>query len=327
MKRTTVFAALAVLVAASPALAQEGFGRGEMGERGERGFDRRNDFKPPDLPGPELSGPPDSATIAPVLNLTPQQAARYVAARDSFMAATKVERDSAQTLQRLMYGKLDQGDRAAALFYVEPLQKIGKDLKQQQDTFEDRLGTFLSGDQMKAYRDWRKQQDKAAEEQAKQEAARWRMPGFMGGGGPALEAKSFVNSDGLPQPAAGSQAVRVGRSVYVTSQMAVNDAGHLVGAGDLHAQAVQAFTNLERVLGAARALPEDVVRLTIYVVNYKPEDLATIRTAGVAYFAARNPPVITVLGVQSLAREGALISVEATAVHGNSFHPADHPAK
>ena len=93
MKRTTVFAALAVLVAASPALAQEGFGRGEMGERGERGFDRRNDFKPPDLPGPELSGPPDSATIAPVLNLTPQQAARC----RLHAAAARVRRISAST--------------------------------------------------------------------------------------------------------------------------------------------------------------------------------------------------------------------------------------
>ncbi len=323
MKRTTVFAVLAVLVASSPALAlaQEGFGRGEMGERGERGPGRRNDFKPPDLPGPELNGPPDSATIAPVLHLTAQQAARYVAARDSLMAATRVERDSAKALERLMYNKLDGGDRAAALFYVEPLQQLDKDLKKQQEKFEDHLADFLSGDQMNAYRDWRKQQDKAAEEKAKQEAVRWRTPGFAGGGGPALEPKTFLNTGALPQPAAGSQAVRVGRSVYVASQVAVDDAGNVVGAGDLHAQAVQAFTNLTRVLGAARALPEDVVRLTIYVVNYTPADLATIRDAGAAYFAARNPPVITVLGVQSLSREGLLIAVEATAVHGNSFQP------
>jgi enamine deaminase RidA (YjgF/YER057c/UK114 family) len=326
MNRTTMFVALAVLVAVSPALAlaQEGFGRGEMGERGERGYDRRGEFKAPDLPGSELDGPPDSATIAPVLNLTLQQAARYVAARDSFMAATRVERDSARALERLMYAKLDQGDRGAAMFYVEPLQKLGKDLKQRQDKFEDQLHDFLSGDQIKAYQDWRKQQDKAAEDQAKRDAERWRTAGFGGGGGgPALEAKTFLNARGLPQPDAGSQAVRIGRTVYVASQIALDDAGRLVGGSDLHAQAVQAFTNLLRVLGAAKVLPEDVVRLTICVVNYSPDDLATIREAGAAYFAARNPPVITVLGVQSLARAGALISVEATAVHGNSFQPPD----
>jgi enamine deaminase RidA (YjgF/YER057c/UK114 family) len=324
MKQTMVLTALAVALASPHVLlAQGGFGRGEMGERGERDFGRRSEFSAPDLPGPELDGPPDSATIAPLLNLPPTQAARYVAARDSFMAATTVERDSAKTLERLMYGKLDGGDRAAALFYVEPLQKIGKDLKKQQDKFEDRLRDFLSGDQMKAYREWRKQQDKQAAEAAKREAERWRMPGFAGGGGPALEPKTFLHSPGLPQPAAGSQAVRVGRSVYVADQVAVDDAGNIVGPGDLHAQAVQAFTNLTRVLGAARALPEDVVRLTIYVVGYQPDDLAAIREAGAAYFAARNPPVITVLGVQSLSREGLLIAVDATAVHGNSFQPPD----
>ena len=322
MKQTTVFAALAVLVAAAPALllAQQGF---ERGERGEQDFSRRSDFKAPNLPGAELIGPPDSATITPVLNLTPAQAARYVAARDSFMAATKAERDSAHTLERLMYNKLDQGDRAAALFYVEPLQKLGKDLKQQQDKFEDRLQDFLSGDQMKAYRQWRKQQDKAAEAKASQEAARWRVMPFGGGGGPALEPKSFVNTRALPQPLAGSQAVRVGRSVFVASQVAVDDAGAIVGRGDLHAQAVRAFSNLTRVLAAARALPEDVVRLTVYVVDYKPDDLALIRDAGAAYFTAHNPPVITVLGVQSLSRDGLLIAVDATAVHGDSFQPPD----
>jgi enamine deaminase RidA (YjgF/YER057c/UK114 family) len=324
MKRTMVFAALAMLVASPTVLwAQGGFGRGEMGERGERNFGRRSEFSAPDLPGPELDGPPDSATIAPVLDLTPAQAARYVAARDSFMAATKVERDSARTLERLMYGKLDGGDRAAALFYVPLLQKLGKDLKKQQDAFEDHLKDFLTGDEVKAYRDWRKQQDKQAEEQAKREAERWRMMPFAGGNGPALEPKTFLDSPGLPRPAAGSQAVRVGRSVYVADQVAVDDAGNIVGPGDLHAQAVQAFHNLTRVLGAARALPEDVVRLRIYVVGYKPDDLAAIREAGAAYFAARNPPVITVLGVQSLSREGLLIAVDATAVHGNSFQPPD----
>jgi enamine deaminase RidA (YjgF/YER057c/UK114 family) len=222
----------------------------------------------------------------------------------------------------MMYQKLDNGDRGAALFYAEPLQDLGKDLKKQQDKFEDQLRDFLSGDQIKTYREWRKAQDKAAEQKAREEAARWRTSGFgggfAGGGGSreALEPKTFLDSHGLPQPDAGSQAVRIGRTVYVSSQVAVDDSGNIVGGNDLHAQAVQAFANLMRVLGAARALPEDVVHLTIYVVDYRPDDLQTIREAGAPYFAARNPPVITVLGVQSLSRQGALIAVEATAEQG-----------
>jgi len=103
----------------------------------------------------------------------------------------------------------------------------------------------------------------------------------------------------------------------VSSQAGVDDAGNVVGPGDLRAQAERAFANLTRVLAAARALPADVVRLTIYVVGYRPEDLETIRQAGAAYFPSRNPPVVTVLGVESLWRDGLLIALDATAVQGS----------
>lgn len=291
---------------------------GGVGGRGmgDVGLGRRAEGSAPKLPGPELEGPPDSAAIRPVLDLTPEQAAAYTAARDSFMAATRTERDSAYALQDLMYQKLDGGDRAAALFYAERLRRVGQWLKEQQDRFEKGLSAWFTGDQMKAYREWRKDQDRAAEAAAKDEAVRWRIMPF-GMDRPTAEPKSFVNEPRLPRPDAGSQAVRVGRTVYVTTQFAVDEAGNIVGAGSLRAQAEQVFANLTRVLGAARVLPQDVVRLTIYVVDYRPEDLEVIKSAGAAYFPERDAPVVTVLGVQSLAREGLLIGVEATAVEGS----------
>ncbi len=315
--RRMILATATVLLAAWPtmALGQMG-GLGGRGGMGEQGFGRRAEGSAPKLPGPELEGPPASATIRPVLNLTDEQARSYAAAYDSFMVATKAQRDSAHTLQDVMYQKLDGGDRAAALFYAERLQRLGETLKVRQDKFEDQLAEFLSGDQMKAYRRWRKAQDQAAETKAKEDAARWRMMPF-GMDRPAAEPKTFVDDTGLPRTDAGSQAVRVGRTVYVSSQVAVDDSGNVVGAGDLRAQATRAFANLTRVLGAARALPGDVVRLTIYLVNYRPEDLDTIRQTGAAYFPDGSAPVVTVLGVQSLSRAGLLIAVEATAVQGS----------
>ena len=56
------------------------------------------------------------------------------------------------------------------------------------------------------------------------------------------------------------------------------------------------------------------MRLTIYVVNYDPKDLAAIRDAGGAYFSGRDAPAATILGVQSLTQPGLLIAIEATAV-------------
>ena len=111
-------------------------------------------------------------------------------------------------------------------------------------------------------------------------------------------------------PALGSQAVRVGRALYVTGQLGVDSTGALVGS-DLRSQAERAFANLSAVLQAAGATLRDVSALTIYVVNFRSADLETIRTAGAAYFGP-NAPVATVLGVQSVGRDGALISIGAT---------------
>jgi enamine deaminase RidA (YjgF/YER057c/UK114 family) len=105
----------------------------------------------------------------------------------------------------------------------------------------------------------------------------------------------------------------LGREVYVSGMLGIDSTGKVV-EGDLAAQARQAFTNLSSALATVRSGPADVLRLTIYVVNFDPKDVEIIRTAGLAYFSGRNPPVVTVVGVQSLSRPGALVSVEATAL-------------
>jgi enamine deaminase RidA (YjgF/YER057c/UK114 family) len=288
---------------------------------GDGMFGRRAESAAPKLPGPELDGPPDSSTIQPVLSLTPEQALRYAQARDSFMLATKVQRDSAHATQKVMNERLNAGDRVAALFYAERLQQLGKALRNAQNKFEDRLSPVLSDAQVKAYRAWRKEQDLAAEAKQREQAGRWReMPfGFDRPFGPTVDEKVVVDDRTLPRPGVGSQAIRVGRTIYISGQVAVDSAGAIVG-DDLRTQATRAFANLTSVLAAAGALPSDVVRLTVYVVGWRPEDLAIIHEAGAAYFPGRNPPVTTILGVQTLAREGLLIAVEATAADaGNGF--------
>ena len=73
--------------------------------------------------------------------------------------------------------------------------------------------------------------------------------------------------------------------MFVANQLGVDSTGALAGA-DLRAQAARAFANLEAVLQAAGAAPRDVASLTIYVVNYRPADLAIIREAGTAFAVA-----------------------------------------
>jgi len=272
----------------------------------------------PKLPGVELEGPLDSASAPGVLQLNEEQARRYAQAYDSFMVATRPQRDSAAATIAKMNERLEQGDRAAALFYVERLQEIGRHLKDRQDRFEDNLKKFLTGDQVKAYRRWRDGQQQAIERKQREDAVRWQEAAFVGFGGGARAGSGTADiktpvapAPGVAAPSLGAQALRVGRALYVTGQLGSDSTGALVGT-DLRSQAVQAFANLTAVLKAAGSAPRNVVSLTILVVNYRPADEATIREVGAAYFGA-NAPIATVVGVQSLAREGALVSIGATA--------------
>ncbi|MGH7569887.1 MAG: RidA family protein [Gemmatimonadales bacterium] len=147
-------------------------------------------------------------------------------------------------------------------------------------------------------------------------------PGGGGGGpsgfrGPEPERARYINPGTLAALDGFTHAVRVGPNVYVSGQVALDSTGRSVGAGDLRAQAAQAFANLATVLRIAGATPAHVTKLTIYVVNYRPGDFDRIREAAPEFFPQRNPPAGVVVGVQSLPLEGLLLAVDA-----NAFVPA-----
>ncbi len=131
----------------------------------------------------------------------------------------------------------------------------------------------------------------------------------------------YINPGTLAALPGFTHAVRVGATLYISGEVALDSTGQLVGPGDLRAQARQAFANLAFVLKIGGATPADVAKLTIYVVNYSPRDFAAIREAGAEFLPARNPPAGIVVGVQSLPLEGMLIAVDATAVVRAMFQP------
>ena len=156
-------------------------------------------------------------------------------------------------------------------------------------------------------------------------------PGFgsgamRGGPPPGLEPARprYVNPGTMAALEGFTHAVRVGNTIYVSGEVALDSTGRLVGPGDLRVQARQAFANLAFVLRSAGATPADVAKLTIYVVNYSPADFQIIREAGAEFFPQRNPPAGIVLGVQSLPREGLLIAIDATAVVRGLFPERPH---
>ena len=136
-------------------------------------------------------------------------------------------------------------------------------------------------------------------------------------------ATRYINPGTLAALPGFTHAVRIGATLYVSGEVALDSTGELVGRGDLSTQAAQAFHNLTTVLRIGGALPADVAKLTIYVVNYSPGDLDRIRDAAPDFFARRSPPAGIVVGVQALPQEGLLIAVDATAIVRAMVLPRD----
>lgn len=104
------------------------------------------------------------------------------------------------------------------------------------------------------------------------------------------------------------------RTLHLAGQVAWDNAGELVGPGDLAAQAAQVFRNLREVLAKCGMTPSDVVRLRTYVVDYSPDKLPVIGAAINDFYGGATPAANTLLGVAALAMPDFLIEVEATAV-------------
>jgi enamine deaminase RidA (YjgF/YER057c/UK114 family) len=109
-------------------------------------------------------------------------------------------------------------------------------------------------------------------------------------------------------------AAKPGTILWVSGQTAQNAKGELVGKGDLKAQVNQAWENVRLALAGSGATFQDVVKVTTYVVNYKPSMRDDLRAARLKFMGDAKPPAATLVGVQSLASDEWLVEIEVTAV-------------
>ena len=98
--------------------------------------------------------------------------------------------------------------------------------------------------------------------------------------------------------------------VYVAGQVPVDETGAIV-EGDAEAQARQVLANLSRVVAAAGASLDDVVKTTVYLIDLA--DRAAVGRVRAEVFGD-PPPASTLLVVQSLADPAFLVEIEAVAV-------------
>jgi enamine deaminase RidA (YjgF/YER057c/UK114 family) len=130
---------------------------------------------------------------------------------------------------------------------------------------------------------------------------------------------TLLDPEGLPQvPTHRQVSVATGsRLVFLAGQVAWGADGRTVGEGDLAAQVEQCYLNVATALAAAGASFDDVVKLTLYFVDWTPDKLA-IAGEGIARAAETLGitalPPLTGIGVAALAEPGLLVEVEAIAV-------------
>jgi reactive intermediate/imine deaminase len=124
----------------------------------------------------------------------------------------------------------------------------------------------------------------------------------------------FINPPTLTTPPGYTQVVTVtnGQTIFISGQVALDAAGALVGAGDFAAQARQVFENLQAALVAAGASFVDVVKISIYVLDFA--NLPVLREVRDAYVNTERPPASTAVQVSRLAREEFLLEIDAIAV-------------
>ena len=124
-----------------------------------------------------------------------------------------------------------------------------------------------------------------------------------------------INPDGLSKNPSFSQVVTTkgnGKTIYIGGQDAVNAEGEIIGKGNMAEQTEQVMKNLQTTLSACGATFDNLVKLTIYIVQ--GQDLYSGFQVSQKFFGnSTNPPAVSVLVVAGLANPDFLVEIDAIA--------------
>jgi len=128
-----------------------------------------------------------------------------------------------------------------------------------------------------------------------------------------------VNPAALSKPNGFSHAFEVqgGKTLYLAGQVAVDQSGAVVGAGDLVAQFRQVCANLKVLVAARGGQTSDIVKLTLYVLS-KDDFKSKTREIGQVYreYFGKHFPAMTLVEVKGLFDDdrGCVIEIDGVAV-------------
>jgi enamine deaminase RidA (YjgF/YER057c/UK114 family) len=132
-------------------------------------------------------------------------------------------------------------------------------------------------------------------------------------------AVTLVDPNGLPQVDVYRQvSVATGsKLIHLAGQVAWDADGKTIGEGDLAAQVEQSYLNVGTALAGVGASFADVVKLTVYVVDWTPDRMPELLD-GIARASAElgiTPAApVSLFGIVALHVPEHLVEVEATAV-------------
>jgi enamine deaminase RidA (YjgF/YER057c/UK114 family) len=117
-------------------------------------------------------------------------------------------------------------------------------------------------------------------------------------------------------PGLWSNAIRAGDTLYISGQVARPFEGGtgLVGT-DEYEQSKQIFARIERIIKAAGGTMDNLVKMTIYVVDITRN--TEVWRARREFFTG-DFPASTLVEVSSLAKPEVLVEIEAVAYFGNA---------
>lgn len=117
-------------------------------------------------------------------------------------------------------------------------------------------------------------------------------------------------------PGLWSNAIRAGDTLYISGQVArpFEGGAGLVGK-DEYEQSKQIFARIERIIKAAGGTMDNLVKMTIYVVDItKNTEVWRARRE----FFTGDFPASTLVEVRALAKPEVLVEIEAVAYFGNA---------
>jgi enamine deaminase RidA (YjgF/YER057c/UK114 family) len=123
----------------------------------------------------------------------------------------------------------------------------------------------------------------------------------------------FLNPAGLSRGSYSHTAVVTGgRTVYVSGQVAFDEAGRVVGT-TFAEQAERVLENLRIALAAGGAQYAHIVKMNVYVRDLTAEKLRTFREIRTRRFGTHQP-ASTLVATPALVHEDLMLEVEAVAV-------------